>query len=64
MYMSNTQKRNRAKIEFEKDFYKLLNNAFLRKMLEKIRNGIKLELIKEDDNEKVIEQQSKLLLME
>ena len=35
--------RNRAKIEFEKYFYKLRNNFAFRKMLEKFRIRIKIE---------------------
>ena len=35
----NTRKRNRAKIEFEKKFYRLLKNAFFGKMLENIHDG-------------------------
>ena len=34
----NTQKRSRAKNDFEKDFFKLLVNVFFGKMLEKVRN--------------------------
>ena len=33
----NTQNRDKAENEFEKDFYKLLINAFFEKMLENIR---------------------------
>ena len=39
----NKWKWNEAKNEFEKDFYKLLNIAFLKKMLVNIRNRIKME---------------------
>ena len=42
----NTQKRNNAKNNFEKDFYKLLNNAFHGKTMVNIRNRIKVEFIK------------------
>ena len=37
-YMSfNTQKRSEAKNDSEKDFYKLLNNAFYAKTMQKVR---------------------------
>ena len=56
----NTQKRNRAKNDFEKDFFKLLVNAAFGKFLENVRNRLGLELIKKDDIKKIITQQSKL----
>ena len=45
----NTQKRNKAKNEFEKDFFKLLVNAAFGKFLENVRNRLELELIKKDN---------------
>ena len=56
----NTQKRNKAKNDFEKDFYKLLNNAFYGKTMENVRNRIKVEFVKKDDTDKIIKQHSKL----
>ena len=56
----NTQKRNKAKNDFEKDFFKLLVNAAFGKFLENVRNRLGLELIKKDDIKKIIKQQSKL----
>ena len=56
----NTQKRNKAKNDFEKDFYKLLNNAFYGKTMENIRNRLKIKFIKKDDYRDIIRQQSKL----
>ena len=57
----NTQKRNRAKNDFEKDFLKILVNAAFGKILEIVRKRLRLEFIKKDDNKNIIEQQSKLL---
>ena len=45
----NTQKRNQAVNDFEKDFYKLLNNAFYGKTMENVRNRLKIKFIKKDD---------------
>ena len=56
----NTQKRNRAKNDFKKDFFKFLVNAAFCKFLEKKINRLDLEIIKKDDNKKFIKRQSKL----
>ena len=58
----NTQKRNKAKNDFEKDFFKLLVNAAFGKFLENVRNRLGLELIKKGDIKKIIKQQSKLTI--
>ena len=56
----NTQKRNKDKKDFEKDFLKLLVIAAFGKFLENVRNRLGLELIKKDNIRKIITQQSKL----
>ena len=43
-----TQKRNKAKNDFEKDFYKLLNNAFYGKTLGNVRNRLKIKFVKKN----------------
>ena len=56
----NTHKRNKAKDDFEKDFYNLLNNAFYGKTMENVRNRLKIKFIEKDDHKEIIKHQSKL----
>ena len=56
----NTQKRNQAVNDFEKDFYKVLNNAFYGKTMENVRNRCKIEIIKRDNYDKILKQQKKI----
>ena len=56
----NTQKRNKAKNDFEKDFYRLLNNAFYGKTMENVRNRWGLKFFEKDEYQKIINYQSKL----
>ena len=56
----NTQKRNQVVNDFEKDFYKLLNNAFYGKTMENVRNRCKIEIIKRDNYDKILRLQKKL----
>ena len=56
----NTQKRSKAKKDFEKDFYKLLNNAFYGKTMENVRDRLGLKFFKKDDYKEIIKYKSKL----
>ena len=55
-----TQRRNKSKNDFGRDFYKLLNNAFYGETMENVRNRLELEFIKKGNYKKIKKQQSKL----
>ncbi|GBL79961.1 hypothetical protein AVEN_28996-1 [Araneus ventricosus] len=41
----NTEQRKHAKTAFEKDFFKLLNNAVYGKTMENLRNRVKVDIV-------------------
>ncbi|KAF0712286.1 Uncharacterized protein FWK35_00028371, partial [Aphis craccivora] len=45
----NTEMKKRALNDFEKDFFKLMNNAIFGKTMEQVRRRIKVELVSSDD---------------
>ena len=55
-----TQKTNKAKNDFQGDFYKLLNNAIYGKTMQDVRNRLKIKFVKKNDYREIIKQQSKL----
>ena len=57
---NNTQKRNKAKNDYQKDFYKLLKTFLYGKTMANVPNRVRLEFIRKDDTQKNIKQQSKL----
>ena len=48
-----TLKRKRAKNDFEKDLYKLLNYAFYGKTMENVPNRLRLEVIEKYENKNI-----------
>ena len=56
------QKRKKAENDFEKGFFKLINNGAFCKFLENVRNRLIIDVIKNWEYRKILKQQSRLTL--
>ena len=56
----NTQKRTKEKTNFEKDLYKLMNNAFFGKTMENVRERVNIQILTHTNIDQTLKGQSKL----